>query len=99
MGKPDFAGDLRSNTSPPPSSSPKRAWVGKRRDMAEDRYKVIDGSQSSHCCFEATVVDTTQPFMIGDEHYGGLFVSVCECLDRQDAEKIAAALNGTSPTD
>ena len=26
------------------------------------RYKVVGGSQSAHCCFDATVVDTTVKF-------------------------------------
>lgn len=52
------------------------------------RFKVIDGSQSAHCCFEATVVDTTKP------GWGaGRYEPVCECFERADAEKIAAALS------
>ncbi len=57
------------------------------------RYKVVDGSQSGHCCFDATVVDTTQPVMIGGEHYNGQYEAVCECFDHSNAERIAAALN------
>lgn len=57
------------------------------------RYIVVDGSQTGHCCFDATVVDTTKPTMIGGEHYNGEFEPVCECFDRADAERITDALN------
>jgi len=63
------------------------------RGAEVDRYKVVDGSQSVHCCFSATVVDTTRPLMIGGEQWKDEFVQVCECLDREDAELIATALN------
>lgn len=58
-----------------------------------ERYKVVDGSQSYHCCFVATVVDTTRPVIINGEQYEGQFEAVCECFEDEDAEKIAAALN------
>lgn len=61
--------------------------------MSEARYKVVEGSQSAHCCFEATVVDTTKPVMIGGEHYEGQFDPICECFDRSDADAICAAMN------
>ena len=46
-----------------------------------DRYYVIDGSESGHCCFEYTVMDATK-----DEQ-------VCECFDINHAELICSALN------
>jgi hypothetical protein len=58
-----------------------------------ERYKAIDGSQSCHCCFDATVVDTTRPVMIGGEHYAGQFESICECFEMGEAERIASAMN------
>lgn len=55
------------------------------------RYKVIEGSESGHCCFKATVVDTQRP----DSDYDPKQHSqICECFDMEDAEKIASALNG-----
>lgn len=48
-----------------------------------ERYKVIWGSESGHCCFEATVVDT-----FCDEP-----VLVCECFNMENAQKIADLLN------
>lgn len=53
------------------------------------RYEAIEGSQSGHCCFEATVIDTTRPSSIRRD----AFVIVCECFDFADAEEIARALN------
>ncbi len=53
------------------------------------RYKAIQGSQSGHCCFEATVVDTDTPHPIHPEKCN----AVCECFEAQDAELIAKALN------
>lgn len=53
-----------------------------------ERYIVIEGSESAHCCFTATVVDTQIPnpsFSHGN--------TVCECFDMESAQKIAAALN------
>lgn len=50
------------------------------------RYEVIGGSVSGHCCFEASVIDTTNDKPLDD----GI---VCECFRPQDAERICAALN------
>lgn len=61
--------------------------------MVSPRYKVIDDSQSGHCCFECTVVDTAQPYMIHGKHYNDQYESVCETFDRADADLICAALN------
>lgn len=52
------------------------------------RYLVVEGSQSGHCCFEATVVDTRKPSLIG-----GQFEQLCECFEAQDAILIASSLN------
>jgi hypothetical protein len=60
---------------------------------AKGRFIVVDGSQSGHCCFQVTVVDTTKPVMIGGKHYNGEFEPMCECFDSEIAEAIAAALN------
>jgi hypothetical protein len=60
------------------------------------RYKVIEDSQSGHCCFEATVVDTHSPVMMHGEHYKGRYHAVCECMDEDDAQMIADALNKAS---
>lgn len=62
-------------------------------DIMSDRYVVVASSQSMHCCFDATVVDMASPVMILGQHYKNEFNPVCECIDKADAEMIAAALN------
>lgn len=57
------------------------------------RFVVVDGSQSAHCCFGFTVVDTTKPVMIGANHYEGQFEPICETFERADAEMITDHLN------
>ncbi len=57
-----------------------------------ERYKVIEGSQSCHCCFEWTVVDTSRSMEYTESGYP----AVCECFDRADAEEICIALNAFS---
>lgn len=51
------------------------------------RYKVVNESQSNHCCFQATVVDTTKYSSPGQ------FKEVCECFEEEDAKRICEALN------
>lgn len=57
------------------------------------RYIVVEGSQSAHCCFECTVVDTTRPYLIHGKQYKEQFESLCETFDREDADLICQALN------
>jgi len=59
----------------------------------DKRFIVVAGSQTAHCCFDATVVDTDKPTMIGGKHYNNEYEPVCECFEVGDAERIAAALN------
>jgi hypothetical protein len=51
------------------------------------RYKVVPGSVSTHCCFEASVIDTERRDEYGVEH------PMCECFHPADAIIIAEALN------
>lgn len=51
------------------------------------RYRVISSSESGHCCFEATVVDTVENDEFGQDK------TMCECFDIVEARKIAEALN------
>ena len=55
------------------------------------RYKVDEGSESAHCCFEATVVDTQTPH----PSFRNEPDWVCECFDMEIAQKIADALNAS----
>ena len=63
-----------------------------------ERFKVVDGSQSGHCCFKATVVDTTKPVMIRGVHFKNQFEVVCETFDFRDAIYVAKALNAKETT-
>ena len=63
--------------------------------MSKDRYEVLKGSQSCHCCFEATIVDKTKPVMIHGKHYDDQYEAVCECFDLKSAEMIAEVLNAS----
>lgn len=49
----------------------------------EERYKISEKSDSGHCCFEATVIDTENPIK-----------SICECFSIEAAKTICNALNG-----
>ncbi len=54
------------------------------------RYQVIEGSVTGHCCFEATVVDTSRLNTAGYVRYSEI---VCECYSMEDAQLICDALN------
>jgi hypothetical protein len=56
--------------------------------MTSQRYQVVEGSQTSHCCFVATVVDTAK---IGPRVVD--FEEVCECFEVEAAHRICKALN------
>lgn len=65
------------------------------------RYAIYGGSQSMHCCFEATVVDTSKPDIVSGKHYQGSdgqyhYEPVCECFTMDDAIKVCAALNAVT---
>ena len=61
------------------------------------RYIIYNGSKSAHCCFEATVMDSTKPEIINGEHYedglGKHYETICECFSIEDAELVCKALN------
>lgn len=67
--------------------------------MATERYKIIEFSQSAHCCFGYTVVDTSLPVIYGKEPFidtrtGEVrYESICECFSEEDAKLICDALN------
>jgi hypothetical protein len=58
-------------------------------------FRAIEGSQTAHCCFEATVVDTTQP----NTAYPERFREICECFSLEEAQFIADALNARVKND
>lgn len=57
------------------------------------RFKVASDSQSGHCCFDYTVVDTNRPRLMHGKQYNMQFLAVCECFYEAEAEAIAAGLN------
>ena len=62
--------------------------------MKEDRFIIIDKSDSGHCCFECSIVDTS----FGKENYStkeNVYwkKSICETLYKEDAVLICDALN------
>jgi hypothetical protein len=48
------------------------------------KYKVVNGSKSGHCCFEATVISIAAD---------GTEDTTCECFSSIIAEMICEALN------
>jgi hypothetical protein len=54
-----------------------------------ERYKIVEGSQSGHCCFDFTVVDTQEPLSYDPEG----FKAICECFELRDAQVVCNALN------
>lgn len=57
------------------------------------RYEIREESQSAHCCFGATVVDTSKRLEVGFGQIPDRFKAICECFDLEDARKVANALN------
>ena len=60
------------------------------------RFQVLDESASAHCCFVATVLDTSQRLDFRDPD-NPRYEVVCECFEYEHAEKIASALNQDHP--
>jgi len=58
------------------------------------RYKVLVGSQSGHCCFDYTVVDTLKPHPVYASQ--GLFGAICETFSEEEAHAVARALNAAT---
>lgn len=58
----------------------------------EPRYQVMPWSESGHCCFGSTVVDTTSLEVL-DTGYILVNRIVCECFEHDDAVRIAEELN------
>ena len=60
-----------------------------KRITVRNRYKILAGSQSAHCCFDWTVVDLTRKARCNNFH------AVCETFNKNDAITICKALNNT----
>lgn len=61
-----------------------------------DRYVVFAGSESAHCCFDATIIDREAigQFQDGSPYYNEGHVA--ECFDIEAARRIAALLNAAT---
>ena len=59
-----------------------------------NRFKVIEGSATAHCCFRFSAADTDKPEKDGDGSViPNEFEIVCECFKKDYAEMIVSALN------
>jgi hypothetical protein len=54
------------------------------------RYSVIEGSDSGHCCFEASVIEGDKKDIFTD--------AICECMNTDVAYRIARLLNASEAT-
>jgi hypothetical protein len=62
-----------------------------------NRFIAVEGSETAHCCFNASVIDRASPMIGGsDKPMQDKFSVVCECFDMEDAVKIADLLNRDS---
>lgn len=61
------------------------------------RYKIIEGSETGHCCFESTIVDTHRFNEVPEGSLASKLppkpVIVAEVFNLSDAELIVDALN------
>ena len=71
---------------------------GEELQSQPGRFKVVSGSQSAHCCFDFTVVDTGRLHMYGPGRPADYYETVCECFCEAEARAIALALNELSAT-
>lgn len=65
-----------------------------------ERYIVQEGSESAHCCFTATVIDTSigRPEWDKEERYWDNGANICECFELEHAQLIAKLLNAHEAT-
>lgn len=65
--------------------------ISSEKDNAEvcDRFIILEDSDSGHCCFEHSILDTTKMNDVWPEKYE----SICETFDIESAESICEALN------
>ena len=60
--------------------------------IPSDKYYVINKSQSGHCCFEYSVMESSADV---DSSFNNAY---CECFDRKSADAIVRALNSMEKT-
>ena len=59
----------------------------------KERYKIVEGSESAHCCFSATILDTHQPEDCTNADGTPYYYNLAECFYIKDAENIVKALH------
>lgn len=59
----------------------------------KERYKIVEGSESAHCCFDVTIVDTSRPESLTKEVSTPYYYNMAECFYKEDAVLIVNALN------
>ena len=74
----------------------RQKYIAGTRKIDAPRYGVVEGSETSHCCFDATIVDFWAPEAIGPNVY---FMNICETLWADKAQTIADALNAMEKKD
>lgn len=62
------------------------------------RYIVEKGSDSGHCCFKWSVMDTHTKELINEETGKYQLKCMCECFEKEDAENICNLLNKSLDT-
>lgn len=62
----------------------------KKTKGVDDRFVILEDSDSGHCCFEYSILDTEKINEVWSEKYE----SICETFDIESAESICEALNG-----
>lgn len=60
------------------------------------RYVVEEGSNSGHCCFKFSVMDSTRKVITLENGGKQSPEAVCECYEAAEANMIADALNRAS---
>lgn len=59
----------------------------------KERYKIVEGSESAHCCFDATILDTHQPEDCTKADGTPYYYNLAECFYIEDATLIVNALH------
>ena len=59
----------------------------------KERYKIVEDSESGHCCFSATILDTHQPEDLTKDDGTPYYYNLAECFYSEDAELIVKALH------
>ncbi len=71
----------------------RRGLLTRRYSVMLDKYKMIEGSSSAHCCFAFTVLNLTKPLEYQGSDDVIDYEIVCECFTEEDADLVCKALN------